>query len=103
MEIEHQRIAFGLDAAGQGRHVVEVLAHALLPVGGRSLRRVDEEAHAHGVPPGLPTQIGQELHLRAVGVEIVHAVLFIGGQQRDVAAHILLRPGQQRAETQQGE
>ena len=89
MEVEHEGHAGLLDFLAQGFHIVQVLAHALPLVVAGGFRGVYEEPHAHGVHAQL-LEIGERgIDAVAVGVVVEGSMAGVGGQQRDIAAHIL--------------
>ena len=84
VEVEQELHTGVLDAMAECGDVVEVLDDALL-VG---VGRIGEEAHADGVPSAVVAQVGQHIvDLCAFGGVIGGIVLFVAGQERDVAAH----------------
>ena len=86
VEVEHQLHAGFLDAPPQCFNIGQVLHHALLPVGCRGLRRVDKEAHAHGVP-ACALVVGYHVAHQPGAAVVLGPGCLVAGQHRDVAAH----------------
>ena len=90
MEIENEFQSVVFDAFAQSLHIGNVLKHALPLVGIRSLRRVNKEAHTHGVEPDLLVESEHIGHFRAVFIVVDGSTLFVAVEQRDVGTRQLL-------------
>ena len=85
VEVEHQLHAFLLNLFAEFYHIVDVLTHTLALVRAQSLFRIHKEAHTDAVPSVLFEEV-ECVHGIPLGISIYGAFLFVGRQQRRVAA-----------------